>query len=240
MELFRTYFFVVFLHNSHNFHFTLNPGQSSLIFSISETQPSYRFFRSSRPEVLLKIYSKFTGEHPCRGAISIKLLCASLCFNPLSANFTKWPNTLKQFVGQLPTNCFSVFDHFVGLALKGLIKLQAWNNFIEITLQHGCSPVNLLHIFRTPFVKNTSGLLLLFFKTFLKFLVVRKLVRQFLYYIHFLFLILHSLTLHYIHIHLKSPNIFLRFYLFNTEVTVKSFSEKYVLLKFPEIPWNHP
>ena len=42
-------------------------------------------------------------------------------FNPLSANPTKWSNTLKQFVGNLPTNCLSVFDHFKGLALKGLI-----------------------------------------------------------------------------------------------------------------------
>ena len=33
--------------------------------------------------------------------------------------------------------------------------------FIEITLWHGCSPVNLLLIFRTPFPKNTSGQLLL-------------------------------------------------------------------------------
>ena len=40
--------------------------------------------------------------------------------NPLSANPTQWSNTLKQFVGNLPTNCFSVFDHFVKLALKGL------------------------------------------------------------------------------------------------------------------------
>ena len=38
----------------------------------------------------------------------------------LSANFTKWSNTFKQFVGKLPTNCLSMFDHFVGLALKGL------------------------------------------------------------------------------------------------------------------------
>ena len=30
-------------------------------------------------------------------------------------------NTLKQFVVFLPTNCLSVFDHFVGLVLKGLI-----------------------------------------------------------------------------------------------------------------------
>ena len=42
------------------------------------------------------------------------------CVNPLSANPRKWPNTLKQFVGELSTNCLSVFDHFVKLALKGL------------------------------------------------------------------------------------------------------------------------
>ena len=29
-------------------------------------------------------------------------------FNPLSANFTRWSNTLKQFVGKLPTNCLGV------------------------------------------------------------------------------------------------------------------------------------
>ena len=63
--------------------------------------------RSSIPEVflgkgVLKIDSKFTGEHPYRRAISIKLLCS----------------------------------------------------FIEIALRHGCSPVNLLHIFRTPFLRT--------------------------------------------------------------------------------------
>ena len=40
--------------------------------------------------------------------------------NPLSVNFTKWLNTLKQFVGKLPANFLNMFDHFVGLALKGL------------------------------------------------------------------------------------------------------------------------
>ena len=40
--------------------------------------------------------------------------------NPLSANPEKWSNTLKQIVGNLPTICLSVFDHFVNLALKGL------------------------------------------------------------------------------------------------------------------------
>ena len=45
-------------------------------------------------------------------------------FNPLSANPTKWSNTLKQFVGNLPTNCLSVFDHFMNLALKGLTSVK--------------------------------------------------------------------------------------------------------------------
>ena len=63
--------------------------------------------RSSRPDVLwwkgvLKIRSKFTGEHLCRSAIWIKLP----------------------------------------------------RNFIKITLRHGCSPVNLHHIFRTPLLKT--------------------------------------------------------------------------------------
>ena len=70
-------------------------------------------YGSSHPKVFLgkgvmKIFFKFTGEHPCRSVISIKLQ----------------------------------------------------SNFIEITLPHGCSPVNSLHIFRTPFLKNTSKRLL--------------------------------------------------------------------------------
>ena len=40
----------------------------------------------------------------------------------------------------------------------------AISNSVEITLRHGCSPINLLHVFKTPFNKNTSGGLLLFLK----------------------------------------------------------------------------
>ena len=42
---------------------------------------------------------------------------------------------------------------------NGSKKLQS--NFIEIALRHGCSSVNLLHISRASFLKNTSGRLLL-------------------------------------------------------------------------------
>ena len=53
------------------------------------------------------------------------------------------------------------------------IKLQ--RNFIEITIRQRCSPVNLLHIFRTPFPKNTSGGLLLEFSCDIGFITMNKL-----------------------------------------------------------------
>ena len=40
--------------------------------------------------------------------------------------------------------------------------------FIEIALRHGCSPVNLLHILRTPFPKNISRRLLLLYMKWIK------------------------------------------------------------------------
>ena len=40
-------------------------------------------------------------------------------------------------------------------------KATKQSNFIEITIRHGSSPVNLLHIFRTPFPRNIPGWLLL-------------------------------------------------------------------------------
>ena len=60
----------------------------------------------------------------------------------------------SNFTGEHP--CWSVIS----------VKLQS--NFIEIAIRHGCSPVNLLHIFRTPFPRNTSGWLLLFWYMFIK------------------------------------------------------------------------
>ena len=42
-----------------------------------------------------------------------------------------------------------------------VISIQLLCNFIEVALRHGCSPVTLLHIFRRPFLKNTSWWLLL-------------------------------------------------------------------------------
>ena len=44
---------------------------------------------------------------------------------------------------------------------RSVISIKLQSNFIEIALRRGCSPVNLQHIFRTPFLKNTAGGLLL-------------------------------------------------------------------------------
>ena len=45
--------------------------------------------------------------------------------------------------------------------MRSVISIKLQSNFIEITLRHGCSPVNLLHIFRTPFARNISEWLFL-------------------------------------------------------------------------------
>ena len=56
------------------------------------------------------------------------------------------PKTCSKYTGERP--CQSAIS----------IKLQ--RNFIAIELWHGRSPVNFIHIFRTPYPKNTSGWLL--------------------------------------------------------------------------------
>ena len=44
------------------------------------------------------------------------------CFNlTLLAPISENGQTLKQFIRNLPTNCLSVFDHSVGLVLKGTL-----------------------------------------------------------------------------------------------------------------------
>ena len=70
---------------------------------------------------------KIQGTRTMRGILHVHGL------NSLSANPTKWPNTLKQFVGKLPTNCLSASDHFVELALKGFNSMtkQKKNCYIQ-------------------------------------------------------------------------------------------------------------
>ena len=66
--------------------------------------------------------------------------------------FTRSPPEV--FLGK---DVLKICSKFKGERLcRNAISIKLLCNFIEIALEHGCSPVNLLHIFRTTFPKNTS------------------------------------------------------------------------------------
>ena len=71
-------------------------------------------------------------------------------------------NRLGVFLGKGILKICSKFTG--GHTCRSVISIKLQSKFIEITLRHGCSPVNLLHIFRKPFYKSTSGWLLLIIK----------------------------------------------------------------------------
>ena len=65
-------------------------------------------------------------------------------------------------IGVLINGVLKTCSKFTGeQTYRSVISINLLCNFIEITLRHGCSPVNLLYIFRTPFRKSTCGGLLL-------------------------------------------------------------------------------
>ena len=71
---------------------------------------------------------------------------------------SKLNNKLRKYptIGVLVKSCFKIMQQIYR-------RTPMLSNFIEITLQHGCSPVNMLHIFRTAFYKNTYERLLVNF-----------------------------------------------------------------------------
>ena len=62
-------------------------------------------------------HEKGSGDTHWQMPVAWNGVIQSTNLNPLRANHTKCSNTLKQFVGNLSTNCLSVFDHFVKSAL---------------------------------------------------------------------------------------------------------------------------
>ena len=93
-------------------------------------------------ELLKKITNK---ENNQKRLFSSSELCSS---RPISKNRSSHPEVF------LKKRVLKICSKFTG-------KHSLQSNFIEIALRHGCSPVNLLLIFRTPFPRNTSGGLLL-------------------------------------------------------------------------------
>ena len=91
-------------------------------------------------------------------------LSSSLSFSYIGLLYLR---TLKGILTDKKKKCFKKYcqkQPCRGVLKKrcsGVISINFQSNFIEITLRHGCSPVNFLHIFRTPFPKNTPRRLLL-------------------------------------------------------------------------------
>ena len=56
-------------------------------------------------------------------------------------------------------------------------------NFTEITLRYGCSLVSLLDMFRTPFLKNTSEWLVMYFVRSGNLIHVKRSFRRYLKYV---------------------------------------------------------
>ena len=65
----------------------------------------------------------------------------------LSANPSKWSNTIKQFVREL----LSVFDHFVGLALRGFSNLSELFNFYSLGNHQGGDLYLIILLLETKF-----------------------------------------------------------------------------------------
>ena len=73
--------------------------------------------------------------------------------------------------GVLRKRCFeNVQQIYRRTPCQSTFSIKLLCNFIEIALRHGCSPVNVLHILRTPFNKNNSGRLPLYIPRILIFL----------------------------------------------------------------------
>ena len=80
---------------------------------------------------------------------------------------TKYPNFVSKYLKAALQRCsYKRFSENIQQIYRrtpwqSAISAKLQSNFIEVTLRHGFSFVNLLHIFRTPFLKNASGRLLL-------------------------------------------------------------------------------
>ena len=127
----------------------------------SQPKLSPRVTRDSRSQCYANAFYKVS-----LGCMSISTFI-NFCRISLPEKF--WPTGAFQF----PVKPYTNIDGWIHFLVKiqkqptgkhqcrsGIsIKLQS--NFIKITLWHGCSLVNLLHLLRTPFPENNTGGLLL-------------------------------------------------------------------------------
>ena len=114
----------------------------------------------------LKYLAKFISKH----------LCGSPFFH-LSCRIQKQPPR-----GVFRKSCSENMQRiYRRTPWQSVISIKLQSNFIEIKFWHGCSPVNLLHIFRKPFSQNTSKRLLLRYRPICNFVKKKTPAQMFSY-----------------------------------------------------------
>ena len=128
-------------------------------FCKCKSNPFRKFSHSKNPFFISKNIWKILGKEVLQSRFFVNLWTYGL---QISKNYFPWrmcrsshPEVFLR-KGVLKICCKFTGEH----QCRSVILIKLLSNFIEITLQHECSAVNLLHIFRTPFFKNTSGGLL--------------------------------------------------------------------------------
>ena len=99
-------------------------------------------------------------------------------FNPLSANPTKWSNTLKQFICKLQTNCLSVFEQIGGFIFTKshvFLEFKVWvsidyfemhiHNYTEVILQVMMT-YSVEHVYSMSCMKQVITTLLIYVEGF--------------------------------------------------------------------------
>ena len=96
---------------------------------------------------------------------TINIRCLLGCYIPALNNdfFRSSPTEMFLIKGVLKICSSFTGEH----PCWSVISIKLLCNFCKITSRYGCSSVNLLHVFRKPFSKNTSRGMFLFFYIFI-------------------------------------------------------------------------
>ena len=108
-----------------SFGFLSTPNKVEIVYELVFGSLVINIFYDSKEQKINHFERLNWLNNICRTSLATEIHI--FLINALSTNPTKWSNTLTQFVGNLPMNCLSEFDHFVVLALNRLMNL-----FIEL------------------------------------------------------------------------------------------------------------
>ena len=126
------------------------------VFTIEYLSCTY-FLRTYRTEkfgmatkVATSLFSKLVK-------VDMAFQISKIRLNIKLAKLESWSNRSSHTEVFLEKGVLKICGKFTGEKQQLGCLFKILDNWTEITLRHGFSPVNLVHIFRTLFTKNTSG-----------------------------------------------------------------------------------